>query len=60
MQHTLVRLCRSIYRPWPMALLTTLAGVLLLALLSLGLAPYQAREAQREELESHGERFLVS
>ncbi|GAB3379443.1 EAL domain-containing protein [Azotobacter armeniacus] len=59
MQHTLAQLRRAIYRPWPMALLTTLAGALLLALLGPGLALSQAREAQREDLESRGERLLL-
>ncbi|WP_349573452.1 EAL domain-containing protein [Azotobacter salinestris] len=58
MQHALVQLYRAIYRPWPMALLTTLAGALLFVLLGLGLALSQAREAQRGDLASHGDRIL--
>jgi len=59
MQHPLGRLYRSVYRPWPMALLATLASACLLTLLGLGVALSQAREAQRADLESRGERFLL-
>ncbi|QQE88975.1 EAL domain-containing protein [Azotobacter chroococcum] len=59
MPHALLQLCRSLYRPWPMALLMALAGAFLLAFLGLGLALSQAQEAQREDLENRGERLLL-
>jgi len=59
MQYPLERLYRLVYRPWPMALLTTLTGTILLALLGLGVALSQAREAQQQDLENRGERLIL-
>lgn len=58
MPPSLTQLRRTLYRPWPMALLATLLGILLFGLVGLWLADWRAQQVESERLQAQGQRFV--